>query len=90
MGLLKKVLEKWAIYVGSIKTATSFHLVAIFMFYHAVRHDTRQNYYVDASDFLIPASNGQAAEPAWIFGECREGKRPSGANTQPLGGKRTS
>ncbi len=53
MGLLKKVLEKWAIYVGSIKTANSFHLVAVFMFYHAVRHGTRQNLYRTASDFLI-------------------------------------
>ncbi len=32
----------------------------------------------------------QATALARIFGECREGKYPAGANTPPLGAERTS
>ena len=39
---------------------------------------------------LFPRAMSQAATLARIFGECREGKCPAGANTPPLGAERTS
>ncbi len=39
---------------------------------------------------LFPRAMSQAAALARIFGECREGKCPAGANTPPLGAERTS